>query len=245
MVLQANAPGPRDTGKTLWAETSVYFLGNNADLICVVKNTTLTALRERFTSDHFPIVLNDCTETSAVETVLRGCFEEKKTVKHGVEYNPGTTITVTCNEKQMEDLQSLYVKLNLPPVCVRVLQDCCCSPAALSRACVRPMLKPLTPSQLKELTEGRIMASANFEDLVNVTDAEFTALYFRSCELRDRVIAAMPDLKDSRYRIPENYAMLTAATELVRSNYVKPGEHNPQNRILLRWRLGREQRPRS
>ena len=93
-------------------------------------------------------------------------------------------------------------------------------------------MKPLTPSQLKELTEGRMTASANFEDLVNVTDAEFTALHLRSCELRDRVIAAMPDLKDSRYRIPENYAMLTDATELVRSNYAKPGEHNTQKVCL-------------
>ena len=60
------------------------------------------------------MVLNDCTETSTVETVLHECFEGEKIVKHGVEYKAGTTITVTCNEKQMEDLQSLYVKLNLP-----------------------------------------------------------------------------------------------------------------------------------
>ncbi|OWA55001.1 hypothetical protein BV898_19386 [Hypsibius exemplaris] len=101
--------GPRNTGKTLSAEVSAAFLGTNAEKICVTKDTSLSALRDRYTEDHMPLIIHDCLDSNTVATALHECFEGRPVKKHEKQMAPGASIIVTCNEKQMEFLQTRQV----------------------------------------------------------------------------------------------------------------------------------------
>ena len=98
--------GARNTGKTQSTEMSSSFLGKNSGSICVVKDVTLASLRERYTEDHFPLIIHDCKDNALVATAIQECFEGKKVTNHNSSFVPGTTLAITCNESQMNYLQS-------------------------------------------------------------------------------------------------------------------------------------------
>ena len=98
--------GPRATGKTFSSEVSVAFLGKNADDICVAKQITLPALRDRYTEDHFPLIVHDCKDSDTISTAIHECFEGRVVLKHKQELIPGTSVAFTCNEGPMEHMRN-------------------------------------------------------------------------------------------------------------------------------------------
>lgn len=98
------ATGPRDTGKTFSTNTSTSFIGMNAEKLCVLKDSTMSALRDRYDADPLPIILHDCELNKTVATVLSECFEGMDVIKHEGHWTPMTTISITCNEAQMNFL---------------------------------------------------------------------------------------------------------------------------------------------
>ncbi|XP_055327386.1 uncharacterized protein LOC129580752 [Paramacrobiotus metropolitanus] len=189
--------GPRNTGKSLNANVSTSFCGANAQQICIYKDMTLTRLRERYTEDHFPIIVHDAEDESLVATALMECYEARPVLKHNSNQTPGTTIWFTCNEKTISMLRKNF--------------------ASLSRAVVIPMLvefKSATREEFRQIAHGRETASQFFEAILNLTNHDIEELMQRMHELRYPIKAAMPILTDSHNRIVDGYAMLVAATEM-------------------------------
>ena len=118
--------GPRNTGKTLSTEIAMSFLATNSAKVCVIKDTTLPALRERYTTDHFPLLIHDCDESATIVSALQECYEGRDVKKFSKDLAPGASMAITCNEQQMDYIRKRYgwtiKRLNLYFVTVPVLK---------------------------------------------------------------------------------------------------------------------------
>ena len=99
------ATGPRHTGKTFAALISVAHLGTNAADISILKDSTMSAIKARYSKDPFPIIMHDFQEGSTVAAILNECYEGRNLLKHEHQMTPLTSIAITCNEGQMSFLQ--------------------------------------------------------------------------------------------------------------------------------------------
>ncbi|XP_055330522.1 uncharacterized protein LOC129582917 [Paramacrobiotus metropolitanus] len=189
--------GPRATGKSFFAEAAVSFLGTNATDICVSKELTLAAVKDRCTGDPFPLIMHDCPD-EVVAACLHSCYEGKTLQKHESHRMPVCSVTVTCNEKQMYFLQQRY--------------------ELLSRTAVLPMLTQIkckSKQEQEEIQRGMKEASFHFPKLLNFSTADKENLRARAYELRLPISEVLSTrVTDSKHRISENYAIVIAATEL-------------------------------
>lgn len=78
-------------------------------------------------------------------------------------------------------------------------------------------LKHMTEAQYTAFQQGKATASKDFEKLVNLLDDDLRDFWKRAFTLRCSVSKSLVGVTDSQNRISENYAMLIAATELVRT----------------------------
>ena len=93
--------GTWNSGKTFSTNMSTSYLGLNAESICIIKDTTLPGLRDRYTRDHFPMLIHDCTDPEVISVALQDCYKGRKIIKANKEMTPGTTLAITCNDAQM------------------------------------------------------------------------------------------------------------------------------------------------
>ena len=105
--------GNRNTGKTQSTELSVSFLGTNAESLCVAKELSLPAIRQRCAEEPFSLVVHDCSDGNTVATAIHESYEGKPIMKWNEDnkkksQSPKTSIAFTCNEKQMDYLKTRY-----------------------------------------------------------------------------------------------------------------------------------------
>lgn len=90
--------GPRQTGKTLFSEVSASFVAINGENLCVVKESTLAALRKRGLREHLPLIINDPQDEFTILTALQELYEGKSVQKADEKIKPTSSIVVTMNE---------------------------------------------------------------------------------------------------------------------------------------------------
>ena len=73
-----------------------------------------------------------------------------------------------------------------------------------------------TSEEFDNITKGKECASRHFPALVNLRPDDERTLKQRADQLKGGIAKSMPNLTDSHNRICDNYAMIIAATELVR-----------------------------